>query len=559
MSAPLRWTLALAAVGALGFAAGRYLGSAGPPPPNDLTFPVVAPAGPEYSGAAATAAAVPRQVPGTLGEILKLHGDFAQTAALYVLAASKDRKGVERLLEEAESIGRGSERHAAMTILYERYAELDPAAALEHMMRREAGLDSNWLYAVFHSWARTDFDGALARAAKLDDEHRAAAGAAIVRSRDDLPATEREALGSKLNLQIAVRDPSTTDLRSPKAAARAWQSALAISDHGKRQSELYTVLRNWARQDPQVAIRAIESLQNRSEREQFLHHALQIWAQKEPRAAIDWVLARPASHQRTDLLGSALGTLVHKEPFAAMAMAERLSRMEQQRITPQLLLNWANNDPRAAAAWLEEQDDPQLHRQAFMMIASTYAERDPDEALRWAATLSGENSQVVMSQVIQRIAQDDPERAGSMISQMDDGALRKSAIAAIAQTWAQSDPRAALAWAAKQSSSEATADLYSAVFSQWAIYDADAAVSQLNFILDSDTRNAAIRGILDTAYLDPDLVDRLYHRLEGAEARRFAAGRIYYQLREVDPRAAERYRIEAGIPDQRNDGTIVVH
>ena len=240
-----------------------------------------------------------------------------------------------------------------------------------------------------------------------------------------------------------------------------------------------------------------------------------------------------------------------------MAMAERLSRTEQQRIVPLLLLNWANNDPRSAAAWLEKQDDPQMHRQALMMIASNYAERDGDEALRWGATLSGENSQVVMSQVIQRIAHDDPERAGSMISQMDDGPFRKSAIAAIAQTWAQSDPRAALAWVAKQSSSEATPDLYGSVFGQWAIYDVDAAVSQLNFILDSENRNAAIRGILDSGYVEPDLLDRLYQRLEGAEARRLVAGQVYYRLREVDSRAAERYRIEAGITDERNAGTIV--
>jgi hypothetical protein len=226
---------------------------------------------------------------------------------------------------------------------------------------------------------------------------------------------------------------------------------------------------------------------------------------------------------------------------------------------PLLLLNWANNDPRSAAEWAEKQGDEQMHRQALMMIASTYAERNPDEALRWAATLSGENSQVVMSQVIQRIAQDDPERAGSMVSQIDDGPLRESAIAAVAQTWAQWDPRAALAWVAKQSSSEATPGLYGAVFGQWAVYDVEAAVSQLSFILDSDTRNAAIGGILESAYLEPDLLDRLYQRLEGAEARRFAAGQIYYRLREVDARAAERYRIEAGVTDERNDGTMIVH
>lgn len=559
VSATLRWTTALAAVGALGFAAGWYLTGDEPPPPSELTFPVVATTDPTSFDTAATAAAAPRQVPGTIREIMNLHGDFAQSVALYVLAASRDRKGIEQLLEEAESIGRGSERRAAASILYQRFAELDPAAAVEHMMSREAVLDPSWLYGVFYSWARTDLDSALARAATLDDRNRQMAGTAIVRSRDDLPANEREALGSKLNLHVAVRDPSTFDLRSPKAAERAWQTALAIGNRDARQSELYRITHDWVRHDPQAAIRAIDSLQERGHREQLLQHAIQSWAEKNPREAVEWVLARPPSYRRTELLGGALGSLVTKEPATAMAMVDRLSRAERQQIMPQLLMNWANSDPHSAAAWLEKQDDGQMHPHALMMIASSYAERDPSQALRWAATLSGENSQVVMSQVIQRIAHDDPERAGSMIGQMDDGPHRESAIAAIAQMWAQWDPRAALAWVAKQSTSDGTSNVYGAVFGQWAVYDVEAAVSQLNFILDTDTRNAAISGILDSAHLEPDLLNSLYQRLEGAEARRHAAAQVYYRLRENDPQAAERYRIEAGIGDERNVGTIIVN
>ncbi|MGH8243877.1 MAG: hypothetical protein ACRETY_11080, partial [Steroidobacteraceae bacterium] len=123
-----------------------------------------------------------------------------------MLAANSDRKGIERLLDEAETMDRESERRATATILYQRYAELDPAAAVEYMKKREAGLDTNWLYAIFHSWARTDLDGALASASKLDDRARQAAGTAIVRSRDDLPDKEREALRSGMKLYVAVRD-----------------------------------------------------------------------------------------------------------------------------------------------------------------------------------------------------------------------------------------------------------------------------------------------------------------------------------------------------------------
>ena len=171
--------LALVAVCALGFAAGRFLGRDGSATPEFVTYPVVAPTGTAVSGSPATAQGMPRRVPATIHEILKLPGDFAQTTALYVLAASQDQDGIERLLAEARSIKRVSESRAAASILYGRFAELDPEAAVEHMVRGDSGFDPNWLYGVFHSWARTDLEAALKRASKLDDRSRQMAGMAI--------------------------------------------------------------------------------------------------------------------------------------------------------------------------------------------------------------------------------------------------------------------------------------------------------------------------------------------------------------------------------------------
>ena len=559
MSAPLRWTLALVVVCALGFAAGRFLGRDGSSTPETVTFPVVAPAGSAVSGGPATPQGLPRRIPATIHEILKLPGDFAQTTALYVLAASQDQDGVERLLAEARSIKRVSESRAAASILYGRFAELDPEAAVEHMMRSDPGFDPNWLYGVFHSWARTDLEAALKGAATLDDRSRQMAGMAIVRSRDDLPLQEREAMGSKLNLQVSVREPTASDLRSPKAAERAWQNVLAMDDREARERELYHLARHWGQQDPQAAIRAIEALRDRNQRDQLLQMAMHAWAEKDARQAAEWTLERPPSQQRSELLSSVLGVLVTKEPAAAMAMMERLRPAERQQVMPQVLMNWASRDPRAVAAWVEKQDDKQMYVPALSIIASEFAGRDPEAALQWASTLSGEESQMVMAQVIQQIALNDPERATALVGQIEEGPYRNSAMSDIAQALAQSDPRAALSWVAKNSHAASAPELYQSVFTQWALYDPDGAVSQLNFILEPDTRNAAIMGILGTHYLDPDLVGTLYQRIEGAEARTLAAGQIYYRLREIDPQAAERYRIQAGISDERGNGSIVVN
>jgi hypothetical protein len=427
------------------------------------------------------------------------------------------------------------------------------------MMRGDSGFDPNWLYGVFHSWARTDLEAALKGASKLDDRSRQMAGMAIVRSRDDLPLDEREAMGSKLNLQVSVREPTASDLRSPKAAERAWQSALAMGDRETRERELYHLARHWGQQDPQAAIRAIESLRDRNQRDQLLQISIHAWAEKDARQAADWTLERPPSQQRSELLSGVLGVLVTKEPAVAMAMMERLRPAERQQVMPQVLMNWASRDPRAVAAWIEKQEDKQMYVPALSMIASEFAGRDPEAALQWASTLSGEESQMVMAQVIQQIALNDPERATGLVGQMEEGPYRNSAMSDIAQALAQSDPRAALSWVAKHSHAASAPELYQSVFTQWALYDPDGAVSQLNFILEPDIRNAAIMGILGTHYLDSDLVGTLYQRIEGAEARTLAAGKIYYQLREIDPQAAERYRVQAGISDERGDGNIVAN
>lgn len=558
MNAPLRWTIALASVAVLGFASGLYLGSHRSSPSQSLSLPAIAPSSSARTESYTVTAAPPVQLPGTLREIMELPGDFAQSTALYVLAASSDREGIERLLREADSIDRGSERRAAISILYQRYAELDPAEAVEHMMRRNGGFDTNWLYAVFYSWARTDLDGALAFAAKLDDRARQPAGTAIVRSRDDLPAKEREALGSRMKLHVAVRDPSNVDMRTPKSAEREWRSALAITDREAREAELYSVVQAWAQEDAHAAIRAIESLRNRRERQQFLQHAVNSWAQKDAREAVEWLFGRPPSHERSELLADALSSLVRKEPSAAIALTERLLPAERQHVMHMVVLNWADADPHAAAAWAEKHAAGQMHGHVLNMVASSYAARDPEQALRWAATLPDEHSQAIMSQVIQQIAHDDPEQASSLIGRLDDGPARKEAIANIAQAWAQQNPRGALSWVGKLSNSEATPDLYGAIYGQWSAYEADTAVSQLNFILDSDTRDAAIVGIVQHAHLEPGAYDQLLQRLESADAKRRAATVVYYRLKEIDPASAERYRDQAEIADKPSATAIIV-
>ena len=552
--------MALASVAALAFAAGRYLGQDAADQPPLLSIQTFTPTGPESSLPLppATVTSGGQQIPGTLREIMQLRGDFLQTTALYVLASSKDRTGIEQLLNEAASIQQVSERSAATSILYGRYAELDPEAAIDHIKRRGADFEPGWLYSVFHTWARSDLEGAVAHAVSMDDSSRVTGGTAILRARDDLRSSERERIAGQLG--IPVPDSSALDVRTPEAAERSWRAALASDDYNSRLSRLQSLAYAWGRQDPRAAMRAIESLQDRSLREQALMQALSAWAEKEPREAAEWALARPPAPERVPLLALTLGSLVTSEPTVALGLAEGLSNAERQQVVPQILANWANIDARSAAAWVENLDGAQSRRNALMSIAGTYAMRHPDEAFRWAASLSGTDSHLVMSMVIGQIAASDPVRAAGLVNRIGDEPQRDHATLAIVQNWSQRDPQAALAWVEKLPASDMRPDMYNSIFQQWAAYDADTAIGELSRIDDTGNRNTAILGMLGSQYLEPDMANRLYQRIEGAEARRQAAMQLYYNLKESDPRAADRYRIEAGMPEDSGEHqTIIVN
>jgi hypothetical protein len=489
---------------------------------------------------------LPAGAPTTLRDILQIKGDFAQTTSLYVLASSSDQAGIEHLLEEAMTITQASDRGAASDILYSRYAEIDPAAAIDHMMKRP-DFDPGWVRTAFHNWARADLNKALARAEQLDERSRMIAATAIVAARDDMPLEQRRALAAKFNVGVPMTGGSPIDVRTPEAAERSWQAALAEQGGEQQQiGRLWQVATAWARQDPERAIEAVMSIENRMQRDQFLQGVVQSWAQKAPRAAVDWVLARPPSGDRTQLLSASLGMLAMTDGPAAMGLVESLAPGERMQAQTIVLHRWSERDPRAALGWVERVENPGVRRQLMSQAASNFAARKPDDAIRWAQSLTGPDAPNVMRMVIGAISNNDPVRAAGLVNNIANEPERSAAAQGVVYSWARKDPQAAFNWVSRFPDGPARSSMYSAVFTIWAQYDMDAATSQVLQLSDTNTRNVSILGLLSNQYLDTDTIDRLFQRIESPEMRRQAAQQIYFRWNETDPRFAERYRAISG-------------
>ena len=68
----------------------------------------------------------------TLADTLAFETDFDQTVALYTLLERADEEVVVDLIQEADSISPPSQRVAALSIIFSKYATIDPYRALEH-------------------------------------------------------------------------------------------------------------------------------------------------------------------------------------------------------------------------------------------------------------------------------------------------------------------------------------------------------------------------------------------------------------------------------------------
>jgi hypothetical protein len=274
------------------------------------------------------------------------------------------------------------------------------------------------------------------------------------------------------------------------------------------------------------------------------------WAEKSPRALLDWSMQRRPSSQRAQLLAIALRTLVKDEPQAVMETVQQLSRGEQQQLLPQVMQQWANNDLEGVTAWMAAAKDPSMRSMAVSTIANIYAQRSPDEAMRWAARLPKSESQYVTSMIISQIAAKDPVRGVALLRTVQDDAQRETAAYNIATNWAHRDPQAALAWATRLPPGQGRNNAVTAVIGQWAVYEPSAALQQIASLDDAGLRDsAALQIISSRRFEDMDLTKQVYSRIQGEQAKKQAAMYLYHGLRESDPAEAERYRREAGLPD----------
>jgi len=321
----------------------------------------------------------PESRPASLADIARMPSEFAREIALYDLLRSAGVARVESLLDEADALPPAHQTNLTKDIIYSRFAELDPRAAVARI-RASGGSDERQLARVMRAWATVDIDAAMAFVETLAGQSRERAANALLSL--DLSHTLLDEIAARFAVEEALR------IRRAEAQARvdpaaAWQDAVARDPNSWG---LWSIAEIWMTNDPESALQAIGALTNRLRREELLRSAVTRWAQDDYHAALDWLLAHPNARLRRDLLSTVAHVRATESPREVFDFARTLDRAEGRVVALAGINALSQTDPQAALAVLEDFADPWLMGHAVGNILWHWSQSDAVAALEWIDT-----------------------------------------------------------------------------------------------------------------------------------------------------------------------------
>lgn len=377
-----------------------------------------------------------------LQEILRLPNDFDQTLTLYSLLQDADGDDLERLLDEARLLRPADEGRAAASILYSRYAALDPEAAVQRIVN-SGPFDQRYLYGIFVTWAKYDVDAAMAHAEELPPELRQQAGRGVLSGSAQLPGQRRQEIADQFSLQRQLDWMDTRELIDEEPAA-AWQRAL--SSQNLDTGLLAEVGRAWVQRDPVSALNAVAAVRDTAFRDVFSEQLIAQWASTDPEAARHWGLSQLDSQARLPLLRGVAAGIARNSTDEALNFVLGLDGREREEAAKVVFARWAKTDPAGAADTLTMLDDSAMFAAASGDIVVEWAKQDPHAAFEWFANEDvGTGFDWQIGHALRAIARLDPESALDLASGLA-GEARRDGLSAAMSTWAERDPRRAASW-----------------------------------------------------------------------------------------------------------------
>lgn len=417
----------------------------------------------------------------TLADTLAFEADFDQTVAIHLLLANADEALVLDLLEQAETISPPSQKEAAFSIIFSKYAALDPSRALARAEGLPQRLHRRVLMNIFHEWSRNDLESAIEAAESLEDNYRQTAGYVILTSRDDLAPSRRAEIAEQFNQQqqLAMLNQQVWLERALENPRSAWQEILDSTDPEQQsRGARISVAHAWIRKEGIAVLdEIVASLPNTRDTRRFLSSLLPSLVKADPQRTLDFISQLPNAQETAGLRQQAFHVWSRQDPEAAAETLQEMDFHNKKHVMETVLSQWAYKDPRElleasdgmpqswidaakrhaltqlsrssrqeAISYLGDISDSNQRHQVENTLASQWAEEDPSAAMRWYVSLdrgrAGETTHH-LRYLMRSVTDRDPAMALQVAAEYS-GKWGSAMIGGVFETLARADPQQAL-------------------------------------------------------------------------------------------------------------------
>jgi hypothetical protein len=216
---------------------------------------------------------------------------------------------------------------------------------------------------------------------------------------------------------------------------------------------------------------------------------LQSWASVDPAGAAKYYMDNPREFAAMGMMGGGRGPMgggngastiasewARQDPQAAMAWASTLTGNDKGSAMTAVVREVANSDPSKAWGMVATMDKESQTR-AYEDIAGKWGSKNFTEAEAMISTLPADQQAAAMSSAIAGLSKSDPKLAAAKAAAMPAGEDRDDAISTVARNWSRESPKEAATWILTQSDDEAKSDAIGEIMPNWVSQDEKGALS----------------------------------------------------------------------------------
>ena len=237
----------------------------------------------------------------------------------------------------------------------------------------------------------------------------------------------------------------------PSASAEDVARAATVGSPRQRERALEDVLSKANLEEVKKALAWAESLPEGPMKKAALEKILKRWGELDGPGATAYAVQVYNETGNANLLREALAGWGEKDPQGAINQLGTLGLSEglQGDIRRDLLEQWADLNPAAAASYAVANRNPDNWRGLVGTVADEWSKRDPKAAADWAAGLeAGRDKRGAIYSAISNWADADPNGAAAYVSSQPPGESRDMMAGTLARQLGQDDPASGLKWAA---------------------------------------------------------------------------------------------------------------